>query len=269
MSRFINISECKKSYNFQPDTPWPELLPAYCFENELLCAFERTEGIALSLSEQCLPRTLKALYPDLGLLEVARLSQCLAPDHATQTQFWSLYGYHWKENLRLLVEKLVTLPLEIQRWLQSKKMNPQDLAPLRSLADLSTLEPFWSTLLKSNASKSEASQLLELVVELNLMELPMEDLVKTSPASEWLKDLRALRYPHSTSHDQSADSKIRSMAWPLKSEARWSRRGDRSGIELKLFFSHPQELRRSLDRLHQVCEDLNENALYEDLWSKN
>lgn len=269
MTRLVNVASCKTSLDFQPDTPWPQGLPVYCFENELLCGFDHREGSAVELSGMTLQDAIKLIHPHLGFLELCRLSQKIPANVLSKASFWSLYGYHWKENLEILALLLTELPLSTQRWLQGKKMAPQDLAPLRSLPQLSVFAPWWPVLMNLPHSKSDLTQILELLVELILMEVPRETLIVGSESSYWIKNLRALRFPLSTSSDSLGDAKIRTIAWPLRSEARWTRKGDRSGVELKLFFSHPQELKRSLERLQQVSEDLQSNSNFEELWSKN
>jgi hypothetical protein len=269
MTNLNDIWSCKKSLDFKPDSPWPQSLPVYCFQNELLCGFDRDKGVAVELSGITLLEAIKAVHPHLGFLELIRLSQKIPQDSLQQTELWSLYGYHWKENLGILSQTLSQIDLETQRWLQSKKMAPQDLAPLRSLPNLEVLAPFWPLMMTQTYSKSEITQILELLTELILMDVSVDTLNANAQGHAWIKHLKSLRYPLSTESDSVGETKLRQIAWPLRSEARWLRKGDRSGVELKLFFSHPQELKRSLERLEQVCEDLQTQSDFEDLWSKH
>lgn len=271
MIKLVPIADCHKNYDFEPMTPWPSQLPAYCYGDELICGFNRIEGFAVSLSEPSLPLSFKAIYPELSFQELARLDQKLSSkDLSLRKELWSLYGYRWKPNLIEVVEKMRQLPDHVQRWLQEKKLGPQDLAPLRSLTNIKDLQDFWPYLTCSTFSKSESSKAIELLTELLLLELDPQSLrPQTKDLTSWLKQLHQQRYPQTSSRDRQAENKIQSVAWPLKSEAKWVRRGDRAGIELKLFFGHPQELRRSLDRLQQLQEDLENSDEYRDLWSKN
>lgn len=287
-SQQIDISVCLRNFNFNPDSKWPDLLPAYCFGNELLCAFDRTNGPVFSLDDpsllgdqtrsatQRLPALFKAIYPELGFFELIRLTDLLPQDHGFLLELWGYYGYRWKESLDLLAKKLNQLPLPIHRFLQNKKMGPQDLAPLRAMPSLEILAPIWPALMTSSFSKSEMTQALELIVELLLLGKTNEEVLPdhatdkpSTPSLGWLQKLKAHRFPKTTQQDQSADEKIRNLSWPLKSEARWARRGDLSGVELKLFFSHPQELQRALARLEQTCVDIQRHPELESLWSKN
>ena len=56
------------------------------------------------------------------------------------------------------------------------------------------------------------------------------------------------------------------MPWPHQSQAKWTKRGDRSGIELKLFFSHPEELNRAVQRLQQVSEAFENDLQAQEIW---
>ncbi len=265
----IPIQECSKNLDFSPEIPWPDQLPPYCFKNELICGFERLEGMAIVLDSPNLTQCLKAVYPELSFLELSRLSAKLNSEPSLQKEIWETYGYRYKETLEEVAQQTVKLPPEVQRWLHQKKFASQDLAPLRSLKDINLLMEFWPLLTNSHFSKSDGAKIIELLTELLLMEKPISALLPQKEISFWLKELHILRYPQTTQYDAQAEKKIRSVAWPLKSEAKWARRGDRGGIELKMFFSHPQELKRSLERLQQVCSDLQEQPEYEDLWSKN
>lgn len=269
MTKLIPLQECVRNLNFSPEAPWPAQLPVFCFKNELLCGFERQEGMAVDLSAGDLPPSLKALYPEISFPELARLTDKVSNDEILQKELWELYGYRYKENLLDVAQQVLKLPLEVQRWLHQKKFGPQDLAPLRSLTEIATIQEFWPLLIQSHYSKSDGAKIIELLVELTLMEKPISQLLPQREISFWLKQLQEMRHPMITQNDANAEKKIRSVAWPLKSEAKWARRGDRAGVELKLFFSHPQELKRSLERLQQVCSDLQEQPEYEDLWSKN
>jgi len=296
MFKLINLANCKRNLDFNPESPWPELLPLYCYEDELLCGFNRTtidpETKVISLEGQSLPILIKTIHPNLSFPEVARLveklSLSLDKTKDCTNEVWNLYGYHARENLIILAQKITQLPRDIQRWLSQKKFSPQDLAPLRALNDLKIMNDFWDELLISNPSKSEGVKWIELLVELLLMDFKFEQIhpngIKMNSVSGensttscsqslstslWLSHLQALRYPLSTNQDLLAETKVRSLHWPAKSEARWSRRGDRSGIELKLFFSNPSELKLNLVRLEKVSNELENNNTLEELWSKN
>ena len=304
MNTILEIQDCQKTFNFSPETPWPELLPAYCYDGELLCGFNRLCGPVIQLEKETLAGCFKALYPELSFQELSRLSTKLPFDINLLQELWALYGFRWKESLFEVCQKVSELPMEVQGWLHLKKLGPQDLAPLRSIPSVQILNDFWPYILKFNFSKSEGTKLIELLVELLLLEIPQEKLLpqsqlgtqnqlskqkneipphsisenlnikkqgsdNTTEGSAWLKYLFEIRHPQSTQQDRMAEKSIVNLGWPLKSEARWSRRGDRAGIEFKMFFSHPQELKRSLDRLQQICINLSEKNEYEDLWSKN
>ncbi len=94
-----------------------------------------------------------------------------------------------------------------------------------------------------------------------------EDILKPTPSL--ISHLHSLRYPMSLQQDNQNEQKIRALSWSSKWGARWTRRGDRSGVELKLFFTHPEELKGALVRLEKVSKELDNTPSLEDLWSKN
>lgn len=285
MFNFKKMDSCQRHLDFHPENPWPELLPLYCHNDELLCGFQRStrenENV-IQLEHESLPLCIKTIYPQLSFPELSRLIALLSarfpnsPD--LYSEIWGLYGYQARENLSLLAQKLIQIPMDIQRWLSQKKLAPQDLAPLRALEDLSVLDDFWDEILLANPSKSDGVKWLEMLIELILMGFSKSQLMSTASSTEnapsnstaqWLSHLHALRYPLATQQAEQAEQKIRSFSWPPKSEARWVRRGDRSGVELKLFFSNPQELKINNIRLEKIAQDLENNTQWEELWSKN
>lgn len=294
MYQFKKMESCQRNLDFHPDNIWPELLPLYCHDDELLCGFQRRtldHESVIDLKNQNLSLCLKTIYPSLSFPELSRLiAQLLVryPHNSSLTnEMWGHYGYQPRENLTLLAQKVIALPLDIQHWLSQKKFAPQDLAPLRALDDLSVLDDYWDDLLLANPSKSEGVKWLEMLIELILMGVSKEQLMLSSTASadshadasttrstthttaQWLSHLHALRYPLATQQTSLAEQKIRAFAWPPKSEARWTRRGDRSGVELKLFFANPQELKINTLRLEKIAQTLDNNTQWDELWSKN
>lgn len=270
----LNLGSLKKDWNFSPAKSWPTALPAFAFKDQLLCAFDQKIKNIVFLDDAELTEAFFSIYPELSFPEVARLAHRLPLNEIQRQKFWSHYGYHWKASLQAVADCLVQIPLETQQLFQEKKLGPQDLAPLRSLESLEPLKAFWIPLKECQASKSELIKILEWIIELHLMGvseeqilLPREGEQKTL-ASAWQKHLYRLRFPKTESADEGSEKMIKSLSWPLRSEARWSRRGDLSGVELKLFFSHPQELKRSLMKLEQICADLENKTELEDLWSK-
>lgn len=290
MYQFKKIESCQHHLDFHPDNPWSELLPRYCHDDELLCGFQRPaheNELVIDLKNQNLSLCLKTIYPSLSFPELSRLIAQLLARYPQlldlSNEMWSLYGYQPRENLTLLAQKVIDLPLDIQRWFSQKKFAPQDLAPLRAINDLSVLSDYWDDLLLANPSKSEGAKWLEMLIELILMGLPKELLklschwpldtnnsrIHPDSTTQWLAHLHRLRYPLATQQTKRVEQKIHSFAWPPKSEARWTRRGDRSGVELKLFFSNPQELKVNTLRLEKIAQTLENNNQWDELWSKN
>lgn len=274
-----NFQDFRKDWDFSPFKTWPRALPAFAFNDQLLCGFDREDGEVVVLNADNLLDVCYSIHPELSFIELSRLHQRLPLSAEEIPQLWSLYGYRWREALAETVQRVLSVPREIQNLFQEKKMGPNDLAPLRSLTDTAGLSPYWRPMIQCQASKSELIKILELLVELTLLgKTDLADHHSTTPSTEntmdlsarvWLQKLNRLRYPMSSSSEDACDKKIKEIHWPLRSDARWTRRGDLSGIELKMFFSHPQELKRSLMKLEQINEDLLHSKKFEDLWSRN
>ena len=276
---FTPIANCKSNLNFLPAQIWPDALPPYAFQGELLCGFDLQKGYAINLIGNTPVDFIKLLHPQLSFFELARLHHKIKKWHNSMDaneskclleSLWSLYGYKLRDSLVQTIDIAVNLPHEVQLFGQQKKWNPQDLSPLRAVSNLNILNSFWKSLITSSLSKTDATRALELFVELTLMEFPDESInLKTNEsANDWLKRLHETRYPISTTQDAQAEQLVKKVHWPLRSEARWLRKGDLSGIELKIFFTHPTELKKALIKLDQVNQDLQNETQFEDLWNR-
>ncbi len=287
----LNSTLIQRNLDFEPESLWPASLPCYSFQGELLCGFQTNENDlwdatqtppqpkTVKLEGNSLPQFLKGIYPQLSFMELSRLSEKIKQhpqlnDLQHLMELWFLYGYRNYENSQSLIEKIVTLPKEVQKWIHQKKLSPQDLAPLNALTtpdSLSLLEPLWLTFIDCGFSKSEGVKGLEYLVELLLLGNSVEDLRPPhSPCSsaQWLDFLHSKRFPMSTHQDKMAEEKIRVVFWPKKMESRWVRRGDRAGVELKVFFTHPDELKQNLVGLERTYQDIKNNPQLDDLWAK-
>jgi hypothetical protein len=261
----IKFTQCASSLNFEPlQTLKPGLTPT-AYEGELLNGFQ-SEDLAVALNyniEDCkLFTLLKSLYDDLSYVEVLRLHTCLekTPHLTEQTteEFFSTFGLKLDENLKQTNLLVIKLPSCFLNWCVLKKMGPQDFAPLKSFSEgIPKLRPFLEKF-NHSVSKSDGAQIFELLIELLMMDQNMDYLLQLE-LPQWLPKLKKMRYPLTSEHAQIKEALVQKMNWPLHSQAKWVRKGDKSGVELKLFFSHPQDLKRSLIKLEQIE--------MKDLWS--
>ncbi len=225
---------------------------------------------------------LASIYKDLSLVESilfwSSLQKCnqelklkLNLSNLSQNPelFFSQYGFRYNENLFLLINKIVKLPEIFQAWTSLKKWGPQDFAPLRSVNDekIPNLTPFLIKISEGIISKSDSTIIFEYLIELYLMEyVELSNLLKT-PIQQWLTALKKWRFPLQTKLQNKEEHIISKIHWPANSQAKWIQKGDRSGIELKFFFSHTQELDRILQKLETINDSFKTNDEIKKLWT--
>lgn len=148
---------------------------------------------------------------------------------------------------------------ELLAWFKSKKFKPGDFAFLNILQTNTQKLAVANSLLKCqkfNASFTETQHALELVTELVMMniELPIDS--ADTHLTQWMATLKALRYPYMTFSDQDLKSKLEALPWPYGAKVKFERRGDRAGIELKLFITSAADLTKSISALERVKDQL-------------
>lgn len=310
--------------DFEPESQWPDILPRFSFKGELLCGFQKKHLSCqiIPLDEaNSLHYYIKSLYPQLSFMELARLTKKLQnlPQNSSLlkssmeslsgincneninsyqldsnqnssvrfeiiSQLWSLYQFRNYEQHFELIDKIISLPKDLQTWIHQKKVSPLDLAPFKALSkkeSFDLLEPLWQPFLYYSFSKSDGVKVIEYLIELLLLEFPLQELfppnwtenstlVPTAHNSgeNWMHHLHSLRYPKSTQFDQNAEALLLQQTWPKKMDARWIRRGDRSGVELKLFFTHPDELKQNIVGLEKTLHDIKNKPELDHLWIK-
>ncbi|PIS11947.1 MAG: hypothetical protein COT73_01175 [Bdellovibrio sp. CG10_big_fil_rev_8_21_14_0_10_47_8] len=201
----------------------------------------------------------RSLYFELSFVEMARLV-----DKATAHVWFPIslvvqkFGWQPTEIFFSTATALLKTPTGFQNWCAEKKMHPQDLSPLLSAGDLD-LKWFYRDLLTLKLSKSQGTRALELAVELSLMGNDVKTLEAqdNESSAEWLERLTLLRYPETSQRDADQESWMTTLPWPGTSQARWTRQGDRAGVEVKLFVSQPSDLKKYLQGLSRV-QDLLE-----------
>ncbi len=152
-------------------------------------------------------------------------------------------------------------------WSEAKKLKESDLIFTRALKSSIHLDLFHKLaddLTVLNPSFSEGLQILELLTDLILMGHNEELFLQSSNSESYKSHLKALRYPQTTQRDENLKSKLEALPWPYGSKVKFERRGDRAGIELKLFISSEVDLTKILASLERVKQDLSakpENSL--------
>jgi hypothetical protein len=74
--------------------------------------------------------------------------------------------------------------------------------------------------------------------------------------SKWSESLKKLRYPQTSLRDESLKQKFESLPWPAGSKVKFERRGDKSGVELKIFISGQADVTKAVAALERVGQEL-------------
>ncbi len=149
--------------------------------------------------------------------------------------------------------------MNFKTWSEQKKVKEPDLVFVRCLQKplhrdlfgrvsdhMATLQP----------SFSDGLVFLELISELILMG-HTEALMENSAEFEtWKTAVHRLRYPVTAVRDGELKEKFENLPWPQGSKVKFERRGDRSGVELKLFISSATDLTKIRAALERVQQDL-------------
>ena len=149
---------------------------------------------------------------------------------------------------------------ELIAWADAKKFQTGDLPFLNMLQSPMHQElmlELMGHLARLRASFSESLKLLEIGTELILMG-HSEDLFEQTQNLESLSaHLQGLRYPSTQLRDQDLKAKLETLPWPYGSKVKFERRGDRAGVELKMFVSSQADLIKMISALERVKENLN------------
>lgn len=259
------LSQCNNSFDFSPRIAWPEGLPAVAINGFLIAGFQQEMVFDHALPEidkDGIAALFRSLYFELTTPELARLYR------STSVSTWfpiqevlAKFQVRWTENNEKLSDIICQLPMGFQNYCSEKKWSFGDFQPLAAAKGL-ILSPFFMRMIDLNLSRSQSVAALELIVDLLLMgKQPLELLPDDAMTSDtWMDSLRHLRYPESSQKDDWASRQVQELPWPGTAQARWTRQGDRTGIELKLFVSQPTDLKKYLQSLSAVQDALEKDG---------
>ena len=114
--KWVDRDKCHLELNFTPKRPWPKVFPSMSWKNWMIAGFENSSSPVLDLSDMgSLAVALHSCHPQLSLSELARLYTTIehGPLNAEidWTDFFSRYGLHSNENLKLTLSKLNQCPI--------------------------------------------------------------------------------------------------------------------------------------------------------------
>jgi hypothetical protein len=147
----------------------------------------------------------------------------------------------------------------LSSWVMDKKFKPTDFPVLNLLKTDDEKSKMFGVFLKCkslNASFSETVQLIELTAELILINVNLPILNESENLTQWKTHLQKLRYPQTTSSDEALKTKFEKLPWPTGAKTKFERRGDRAGVELKLFVTSQADLTKVISALERVKEQL-------------
>jgi hypothetical protein len=150
--------------------------------------------------------------------------------------------------------------MSFKTWSEAKKVKESDLIFTRALKSPVHLDLFHKLadqVAGLNPSFSEGLQILELITDLILMGHQEELFAQALNVESYKSYLKSLRYPQTTQRDENLKSKLESLPWPYGAKVKFERRGDRAGVELKLFISSEIDLTKILASLERVKQDLS------------
>ncbi len=148
-----------------------------------------------------------------------------------------------------------------QDWLTAKKIKSSDLQSIQSLKTDLHWKLFNTSILhliELKASYSESIKTIDLITDLILMGFSEVLFEKAISYPIWADHLYQLRYPATVQRDEQLKQKYEALPWPYGSKTKFERRGDRSGVELKVFITSEADLIKvmsSLERVQQQMKD--------------
>lgn len=149
--------------------------------------------------------------------------------------------------------------MNFKTWKEQKKVQERDLIFSHALKETQhqlLFEKIADQMSALNPSFTEGLGFLELAVDLILMG-HLEDIFESSSAfSTWLQQLKKLRYPQTFLRDESTQNKLETLPWPSNAKLKFERRGDKFGVEMKVFISNPSDLSKVISALERVQSEM-------------
>ncbi|AZZ35966.1 hypothetical protein CIK05_03875 [Bdellovibrio sp. qaytius] len=159
----------------------------------------------------------------------------------------------------LLKAKELGFSATVEPWIEAKKVKGADLAflsPLKTDLQWQLLFKALMQLIEARTSYTDSLKNLELISDLILMGHEETLFEQSHDFAKWSVHLRALRYPATTKRDDQLKDKLEKLPWPYGSKTKFERRGDRAGIELKMFITSEADLIKAISSLERVKDQI-------------
>jgi hypothetical protein len=270
--------------NFQPRVIADRWTPTFAWGQLLLTNFKSPSDhvIDLKLVTPDFYSAFVFCYPKINLLELLRITNCFKKLNATDiakssdafvTNLLSKYGYNVRAEYFKILSLLEVLPADFLSWVEEKELWFNDLSILLEIANPNDSLPkevltVLSWIVSSRSSKSQGTQILELVCELHLrgedagfienifgsIELPKNIATKEIA----IEQLRALRFKRTVSMDLQKSTLLKKMNWPNGVSTQLLRNGDRSAIQIQLNLQNKKDLEAQLKAISERTDSLKD-----------
>ena len=260
-SLYMNLTSysiCKKSLDFQPDTPWPKNWPAFAWKKMLISGFNRKHQPVLNFNSEDVKflHLFQSCYPTLNISELSRIIlnwKSIQNPVFSWKDFFSLYNLQDTDFIIQLLNAFASIPSSFQKWANKRGIHPAELRILNSLENPNQAQYVFQWIAEHNLSHSLGMKALELGVELLLMDVQIDKILhsNTSP-EEILQIMEQHRKPLSVSSDQIKKRTLKKIIWPSHVNAQWQRKGDVSGLEIKIWCQNQKELEEKTNRIHRM-----------------
>ena len=254
----IPCNTCKKLLDFQPNKSWPKNWPAFSWEKILISGFTHTDKPVLNFKSEDVKflHLFHSCYPDLHLSEMGRIISQWNNITFTDFSWKEFFSFYGLQNTDLLIQQLkilVSTPSSFQDWVDKKEIHPTALRVLSSLKNIKQANFLFQWITKHNLSQSLGIKVLELGVELLLMDIPFNEILKSNLSPEdTIQAIEKKRKPLSTTKDEIKKRKLKNILWPSHVTGQWNRKGDKTGIEIKIWSQNQKELEEKINRIHQM-----------------
>ena len=255
-----SYSSCEKILDFQPDKPWPKSWPAFAWENILISNFTQASKFVLNFTSKDVKflHLFHSCYSRLSFSELGRIllkwEKREKPIFSWE-EFFSLYGF--SQNTDFLMQQLkifISTPVSFQDWVNTKGVHLAELRMLSSLKKTNQVHFIFRWITEQNLSHSIGVKALELGVELLLMDFHPEEILKLNISpEETIKAMEQKRKPLTAFQDQMKQRNLKKIIWPSHVTTQWHRKGDDTGLEIKLWCRNQTELEEKINRIHQMA----------------
>ena len=268
--KLIKKEYCKTSLNFQTIKTWPVNWPPFSWETTQISGFNSSSIYALNFHSYDVNflHLFHNCYPKLHLMELAQIAtkwKNIEPYFFTWSDFFTLYGLHQPpDDLKKQLQKLLSTPLSFQNWLTDKRIHLNELRIFNVFSEINDLDFIFQWLHKNNVSKSNGLTALELAGELRLMGYKEADILPSHIHSVELsiEYMEQKRKKNTLSVDQEKQKYLQQIAWPAHANGRWLRKGDETGLEIKLWCKNQKDMAKKIEQINKV-------QVFDKLFSSN